>query len=91
MAEFDDMTKLYAAYYSHNRRRRPKGRDVDNGTSARVTKNFSMWWSQPNRYDLEGVDTRKRAKPPAGYTPSKGKKAANKIDSLFGSFGGTLP
>jgi len=47
-----------------------------------VTTNIAKWMLNPNRNDLQGIDTKKRSVP-KGYSQRKGKNAANKLMNAF--------
>lgn len=73
----------FGAYYIHNEIRSKKARDVDNGLPTKnVTTNIAKWMLNPNRNDLQGIDTKKRSVP-KGYSQRKGKNAANKLMNAF--------
>ena len=75
----DSLSDLDIAQYLHSKRS-PKSRAVDNGTSARLTSNIGLWVAQPNRFDIQGVDTIKGRKP----NPKIKSKAKGVIKKKFG-------
>jgi len=75
----DNISDLDVINFVHNSRT-PKAKAVDNGTKARITKNVGLWIAQPNRYDIEGVDTPKGAK----KNPVIKKGAAKILSSKYG-------
>jgi hypothetical protein len=75
----DSISDLDIANFLHNSRT-PKAKAVDNGTQARVTKNIGLWVAQPNRFDIDGVDTPKGAK----KNPVIKKGAGRIIASRYG-------
>lgn len=75
----DSISNFDIANYLHSKRS-PKAIAVDNGTKARVTKNIGLWVAEPNRYDIENVDTPKGS---ANRKPTK-KGAGKVIASRFG-------
>lgn len=75
----DSLTDLDIAHYLHSKRS-SKSRDVDNGTSARITNNIGLWVAQPNRFDIQGVDTVKGRNPNPRINP----KAKGVIKKRYG-------
>lgn len=75
----DSLTDIDIAHYLHSKRT-PKSIAVDNGESARLTTNIGLWVAQPNRFDIQGVDTIKgRTK-----NPKIKKRAKGVIKKRFG-------
>jgi len=75
-----------AILFGHNFVRSKKSRDVDNGTTRGLTKDFGRMWVDPSRSDFEGIDTVVKLDFPA-FTKAKGKKAFDKMTNIFGESG----
>ena len=74
----DRVTDFDIAFAIHTSRSQ-HAQDVDNGTSARLTKNIGLYAFDPSRFDFAGVDTPKDRREPKQFNRKRSLAKAKKM------------
>lgn len=72
ITDFDVATAIHRSRSQH-------AQDVDNGTSARLTKNIGLYAFDPSRFDFAGVDTPKDRREPKQFNMAKSLAKARRM------------
>ena len=77
VTDFDVATAIHRSRSQH-------AQDVDNGTSARLTKNIGLYAFDPSRFDFAGVDTPRDRREPKQFNMGRALSKAKKLGFMGG-------
>ena len=77
VTDFDVATAIHRSRSQH-------AQDVDNGTSARLTKNIGLYAFDPSRFDFAGVDTPRDRREPKQFNMAKSLAKAKRLGFMGG-------